>query len=106
MVRNDTWTLLLRRPLDVLAAHTDRMAALAAEDPDVARGLAEALTAADELWPQRRPLPPWLEDDLEPRGTVEPERGGTGPRGQPHRPIPATDDRGAEGAAAPADPGH
>jgi hypothetical protein len=40
------------------------MGELAGRDDAVARGLAEALAAADELRPERRLLPDWLEHQL------------------------------------------
>jgi GT2 family glycosyltransferase len=64
MVRNDVWTAMLRRPLPIVAAELESVAAAALEDEAVAAGLEEALAAADELWSQRRALPDWLERQL------------------------------------------
>src|SRR5690606_9650637 len=63
-IRNDYWTVLLRRPADVLASYTERLVAASAEDPALSSALSEALAATTELWPERRLLPPWLEHQL------------------------------------------
>jgi N-acetylglucosaminyl-diphospho-decaprenol L-rhamnosyltransferase len=63
-IRNDYWTVLLRRPVDVLASYTERLVAASAEDPALSSALSEAFAATSELWPERRLLPAWLEHQL------------------------------------------
>jgi GT2 family glycosyltransferase len=64
MVRNDLWTTMLRRPMAVLVEHAHRVALRARHDRAVLAGLDEALEGAEQLWPERRVLPPWLERQL------------------------------------------
>jgi GT2 family glycosyltransferase len=61
LTRNALWTAWLRRPLHVAARQSAAIAARAARDPAVARGVRSALAGAPRVLRERRVSPPHVE---------------------------------------------